>query len=122
MGANPFEVYIRLYKANNIQSIPMFVKKGVIKECSLACTDKTKITLAIELLYAVKNQDELAGVIGHEMAHMIYKDELKADVLGLQYAKKAGYDYCKAAQYLKRMLKDSVHPAGIDRYKNTGCK
>lgn len=116
-------IYNRLVKANGLKQHNINVMSGVYDQCSLACTDFVNITITTELLSQVRNEDELAGVIGHEMAHAVYHDsELKADVLGLQYAAKAGYNYCKAAQFLKNFLADADHPSGAVRYKNTGCK
>lgn len=114
-------IYNRMVLANNIKALPIHVKKGVLKTCSLACTNGHEITVSEELLKLVHNEDELASVIGHEMGHATYKSELKADVLGLKYAKRAGYNYCKAAQFLKGYMKDKVHPSGAERYKNSGC-
>lgn len=121
------KIYKKLLAANNITSnVPIYTVSagGVPEVCSLACTDdyKTRLTVTYELLKYVINEDELAGVIGHEMAHGVYKDEMKADVLGLEYAEKAGYNKCKAAQLMKSYGADSNHPSGSKRYKNTGCK
>ena len=115
------QIYDRIITANGLSAVPISVESGVLDTCSLACTDRSSITVTVELLAIVKNEDELAGVIGHEIAHMLYKDELKADKQGLLYAKKAGYNYCKAAQFLKNYLEDDTHPSGAVRYKNSGC-
>lgn len=115
------EVFNKLIKANHLRNRPIVVRSNVTSWCSLACSDGNRIVVSNELLALVKNDDELAGVIGHELAHDIYKGELEADLLGLKYAAKAGYDYCKAAQMLKPLKKDKQHPNGSDRYKNTGC-
>ena len=113
------QIYQKLLRATGVRPLALVVKAGV---CSLACTNGRQIFISRELLRIVRNEDELAGVIGHEMAHAKYSSELKADVLGLKYAKQAGYSYCRAAQILKGLEKDTNHPGGSTRYKNTGCK
>ena len=121
-SADVQQIYSRLVQANGGKPIPLYILSGKISTCSLACTDGRKIIITQELLSLVHNDDELAGVIGHEMAHMVHSSELKADVLGLQYAQKAGYNYCRAAQFLKGLIGDDTHPSGAVRYSNTGCK
>lgn len=116
-----YSVYNKLVRANHVRKLPIYVKSGILSTCSLACTDGHQIIVSTELLSYVKNDDELAGVIGHEMGHALYREELKADIVGLHYAKKAGYGYCKAAQFLKGLKGDREHPEGNIRYKNTGC-
>lgn len=116
-------VYKKLIDANKeVKELPIYVKSDFSHECSLACTDGNEIIVTTELLLVVKNEHELAGVIGHEMAHARHRDEMKADLLGLRYAQKAGYNRCKAAQIMKLYGEDEEHPSGAVRYKNTGCK
>lgn len=115
------QMYHKMCAANKIKILPIYVKSGSPCNGSLACTNLHRITLSTELLSLVKNDDELAGVIGHEMAHAVHKSELKSDVLGLKYAQKAGYGYCVAAQFLKGYIEDAKHPSGAVRYKNSGC-
>lgn len=114
-------VYNRLLRATGVKPLPIYVLSGVLNRCSLSCTNGQRIVVTTELLSLVKNEDELAGVIGHEMAHAIYTSELEADILGLKYAQKAGYSYCRAAQFMKGFAEDSKHPSGSVRYKNSGC-
>ena len=121
--ANSQNVYKRLTRANNIKPLSfVIIKEHNRRECSLACTDGRTLTITTKLLSIVRNEDELAGVIGHEMAHAVYGNEMKADVQGLKYAKRAGYNYCRAAKFLKSLVGDNKHPDGNIRYKNTGCK
>lgn len=114
-------VYNKLIKATGEKRLPIYIKKGILKKCSIACTDGKQIFISVELLSLVKNDDELAGVIGHEMAHRYFKSELMADLQGLRYAQKAGYGYCIAAQFMKNFAEDKNHPSGEVRYKNSGC-
>lgn len=121
-NASPQSVYNKLVKANGVKRIPLVIAAKGPGNCSLACTNGQRILITQTLLNVVRNEDELAGVIGHEMAHQIHNSELRADVLGLKYAQRAGYSYCRAAQLLKLYEADSEHPSGSVRYKNTGCK
>ncbi len=71
------------------------------------------------MLNEIRTEDELAGVIGHELAHRTMGKqkgniEVKADTLGFEYIVKAGYDKCKAAQFLL-----SADETG--RFAATGC-
>ncbi len=121
-AASPQEIYKKLLVANNINSLPLYVTAGDNSTCSLACTNGKYILVTFRLLKLVNNDEELAYVIGHEMAHATYSNEMDADLLGLQYVKKAGYQYCVAAQLMKSFLADKDHPDGAIRYKNTGCR
>lgn len=115
-------IYNKILAANpGIKVVPIEVKRDIYSWCSEACNTGTRIYVSIEALSDVRNEDELAGLIGHEEAHFVFKDEMKADVLGLNYAAKAGYNYCVAAQILKSYEGDDVHPVGSIRYANTGC-
>ena len=111
--------------ANNLTRITTYVANNTFAECGenfTACSNGKVIVLSELLLSRVQNEDELAGVIGHEMAHKVYRDEMKADVLGLEYAEHAGYNYCRAAQMLlKTGAGGKGHPSGQTRYENTGC-
>lgn len=116
-------IYDRIVAANpEVRVVPIIVKKGVLSWCSVACNTGKEIIIAEETLSIVSNEDELAGMIGHEEGHFTYKNEMQADLLGLQYAESAGYNYCKAAQIIKTYEGDDVHPTGAIRYKNTGCQ
>lgn len=120
-AASPQAIYKKLLKATGVRALPFYVISKATPLCSLACTDGRAIYVSTKLLATVRNEDELAGVIGHEMAHAVYSNESRADVLGLKYAARAGYRYCVAAQFLKQLSGDDRHPDGYTRYKNTGC-
>ena len=118
---NPAAVYEKLVKANGIKKLPLYVRSVGEGNCRFACTNGISITITDELLSVIDNEDELAGVLGHEMGHAIHHDEMKADILGLDYAEKAGYNRCVAAQLLKKWGADDDHPDGGTRYRNTHC-
>lgn len=115
-------VYNNLARSNpQVRKVSISVQKGVYSWCSLACNTGNQIIVSEEALDYIQNTAELAGIIGHELAHFVYKDEKKADILGLQYAHAAGYRWCVAAQFLKGLEGDLKHPSGEIRYRNTGC-
>ncbi len=121
-GKDVQKIYDKIVRANpGVRRVPIYVKEGVYTWCSEACNMGNEIIVSKEAFEVIKNEDELAGIIGHEEAHFVYRDEMKADILGLQYAAKAGYDRCTAAQLLKGYRADKVHPSGATRYANTGC-
>jgi Zn-dependent protease with chaperone function len=80
-------------------------KEQVVKYHSLNVT--------IGMLSFVDNKDQLASVIGHELAHIILghtidgtpspEREYHADLLGMMLAHKAGYSLCGVSDLWKRM-------------------
>ncbi len=93
-----------------------------------AWTDGTTITLTTGILKIFENDDELAMVLAHEMAHAINKDpqrtdgavlpndvEAHADKLGAYIMMRAGFDECKGKEVFavfKRLFGDTSHPQG----------
>jgi predicted Zn-dependent protease len=96
------------------------------------------------LINKCKNDDELALVIGHEMAHSTLSHfdlnpngdantqtplEAQADKMGAYYIMRAGYDVCKARQFWLRAIKEGGdypggdHPSLAYRYSelNVSC-
>jgi len=82
------------------------------------------------MLKYVRNDDELALVLGHELGH--YKlghwrstpaNEYAADQQGAYYMSKAGYKICRGAQALRRFHSpaSSTHPDSNSRYHRLGC-
>ena len=73
-----------------------------------AYSDRHNVAITTGLLGFVRNEDELALIIGHELAHVLLRDrhesmrtrakrkEDEADALGAQLAHCAGYDLRKA--------------------------
>jgi len=114
-----------------------------------AYNDGTKIIIYTGLIKSTNSWDELALVIGHEIAHgnlwhlrmlreddMIKSDvevsvmEANADKMGAVYMMKAGYDVCKGREIFKAWLDDSgdylggTHPGYAYRYSqlNINCE
>ena len=122
-------VYHKLIVANNLPELKEVIieSKDQTINASVQYADNT-ITLNQGMLDVIQNEDEMAMVIGHELAHRtmghsadVYNAELKADKLGLEYAVKAGYDKCKAAQQLWHLEGGGDHPYPEVRYAATGC-
>ena len=101
------------------------------------------VTVAQGLLDFVRNDDELALVVGHELAHNMLghrdvivadggralgrRTEREADHWGLYLCAWAGYDVDAAAPFWRRMARagklrslfpDGLHPAYADRIRN----
>jgi predicted Zn-dependent protease len=75
----------------------------------------------------ITNKDELALVLGHELAHYKlghhgsnHRNEYAADALGYQYAAKAGYNVCRGKNIFKKFRKggSATHPDPRDRIKH----
>lgn len=77
-------------------------------------------------LLTLCNRDQVAWVLGHELAHYIHQDrdsnyanEYAADKLGSQLMKKAGYNLNRGKLFLLLLPNTySVdHPKSVDRYR-----
>lgn len=128
-----FRIYSKLIRENNLPSYHIYIKGEEIN----AYYDEQFISIIVtrSLLNTIQNEDELAIVLAHELAHAKYHDvksilettdwsiELRADQLGGQYAKTAGYDICRGMQWIKRYGEpDKDHPPGNYRANKMGCK
>lgn len=113
-------IYEKLVRANRLHAVPILVVDGPVN----AYYDGSRIVVYTGLLNWVKNSDELAIVIGHELGHMKWKTEQRADEYGALYTRAAGFNYCRGAQVYKRMGSGDmpIHPPGADRYKAMRCK
>jgi len=95
-----------------------------------AYNDGFKVVIYRGIINYVQNEDELALIIGHEVAHGMLKHvyypefsrsadevavaEANADKLGAYYIIKGGFDICKAREFWKRMRKDNGNYLGQD--------
>ena len=92
------------------------------------------IYLTTGILRAMKTEDELAAIIGHEIAHIMLgntsgtrvrdnrHNEVNADAIGMYIAQKAGYSPCGAAEFWSRQYQSSgsdvytvTHPSALQR-------
>lgn len=95
-----------------------------------AYTDGNEVVLYKGIIRYAKNEDEIAMILGHEIAHKMLRHthydefrhdsleisvgEANADKLGAVYMIKAGYDICKARQLWKRMQIEHGDYQGYD--------
>lgn len=105
-----------------------------VKEVNAYANDFGNIYITTPFLLFLKNPDELAFIIGHEMAHIALghtkpgsmvdsrEQEYMADVYGLYLMQKAGYNPCNVPAFWKRLyeqggidIKTTSHPSHIQR-------
>ena len=94
-----------------------------------ASSGLTSIKVNSGMLSFVRNDDEMAMVLGHEIAHWRLghrrstpSNEYAADWQGASYLSKAGYTICKGAKIFNRFGGGSkTHPPGTARYRRL-CK
>lgn len=102
-----------------------------IKSNSDVQAESSSNTVAVYagMLKFVKNKNELALVIGHELGHIAHGDyknqkfdfaaEFAADLYGFNLSKARGYNACRAILLFKRFDRkqiDYTHPSDVDRY------
>lgn len=99
-----------------------------------AYTDGENIGITEKLLSMIKNDDQLALILAHELSHIILHDpettgisqslkEAHADKLGAFIIMKAGFDICKGREIFKKLFEkfgdtaeSSDHPGFAYRY------
>jgi predicted Zn-dependent protease len=103
-----------------------------------AYTNGSIVVLYRGMINFTQNEDEIALVLGHELAHVMLRHtqikkltltskdaqlaEANSDKMGAFYAMKAGYDVCRARMMWKRLLTEegdrigSTHPPYSHRY------
>jgi hypothetical protein len=79
-----------------------------------AYTDDSRIAISSGMLRFLESDDELAVLLGHELAHVLLghpgrgtRPEAEADELGLYLAARAGYDVSVAADLARRLGRES---------------
>lgn len=115
-------IYARILQSNSLNKpFPIFVIDAPIIN---AYNDGSRLVVYTGLLKFVHNQDELALVIGHELAHTKWQTEQRADEYGALYARAAGYNYCRGALMFKRFGAGDmpIHPPGAERWKAMHCE
>jgi predicted Zn-dependent protease len=137
--ARIYEMYNRLESMSGQpeDSVPLFIVDS--PEVNAWC-DGLKIVLYRGLIDKVENEDELALVLAHELAHKYLRHiendsafviikELQADKYGAILMMRAGYDVCAGRNIMLVFMEkygDSVlmdHPSSIFRYNqlNVQC-
>jgi hypothetical protein len=93
--------------------------------------DNTAVLVNPNFLKQIRNIDELAWVLGHELQHIKDHDnrnpnikgrELTADIGGALWAKRAGYNMCRGVKLLQTFGPDKNHPDPGLRYNLVKCK
>ena len=124
------QTYIKLTKINQIDPPPtLFIDVDEDENAYSNCS-KYIVIINTGMLDKLRNRDELARVLGHELGHFMSqcnsgpKYEYLSDAYAKIFLERAGYNTCKAAKYLKRRNAPGVdsHPADIDRVHALGCK
>lgn len=138
------EIYKEIVKSTGqVQdAVPMYI---VENDQENAYTDGTKVVVYTGLIKNASSWDEIALVLGHEVAHVnlghlgglntnkaneISVLEANADKMGALYMMKAGYDICKGREIYKRWLSNNgnylgqSHPNYSYRYDelNVNCE
>lgn len=89
------------------------------------------VTLCYEGLSEVRNDDELARLLGHELGHIALghrrssiSHEYAADAMAAQYMRAAHYNICRGAKLLKRRNnpESDDHPSDYSRWLRFNCK
>lgn len=127
------EVYRKIIINSGTVGIPPLI---IVDEPNIinAWTDGSSIVLTTGIINFFKNDDELALVLGHELAHYMKKDvgnaympgvilEHHADLMGAFIMQRAGYDICKGAEFFKHLKEyagdsaySETHPSHAFRY------
>lgn len=125
------QTYKSLIKVLKLKRYPnlILLKTNAI----IAGTNGRDLRISTGMLSILQNEDELAGVLAHELSHVIRGDiskspsktrELRADELGFQITHNMGYNVCKGIRVMKRMQRDfgdkddQFHPNWSVRYNN----
>lgn len=127
-AASPQEIYAKIVKANGFWTYPRLV---IIDSDEVQAENRGAVIVVHKgLLRTVKNDHELALVLGHELAHgklwhlgSTHENEYEADRVGMKYMNKAGYNRCRGAKILLKFNKEASdsHPAAKDRYNRVRC-
>lgn len=124
-------LFLVLWVLTYLTLLQMFYKQNltyVSKEYEV--TGHT-VVITLGMLNFVNNKHELAGIIGHEIAHLelghtitkehSYLDEYHSDMLGLYYVRRAGFNPCGIGQLWGRFkgnviaLTPNSHPIKVTR-------
>jgi len=122
------KIYQKIIKANKFVYVPKL--KLVYSPKVNAHSGFSSITVNSAMLLFVKNDSEMALVLGHELAHYMlghmisnYSNEFAADERGAKYARQSGYNSCKGALVILRLNSPNspTHPSSSSRYAALGC-
>ncbi len=120
------QIYDRLAVNSGQQDIPPLIVLDV--PVVNAWTDGAAVTFTTGILAVMENDDEIAMVLAHEMAHAINHDpsrgyadvnsndtEAHADKMGAFIMMRAGFNECRGKEVFrvfKRLFGDTANPTG----------
>lgn len=116
------EIYQKLIKNNHIGGPILVYSNSMVVN---AYTNSKSIKITRGMLLFVQNRDELALILGHELAHYNLhhpgstpKREYEADHLGGVYMSHIGGNICHGAEVIKRFHDNgsNTHPPSNLRY------
>lgn len=105
--SNVRTVYKKLWLSIDYQAMPnIYVTSDKLVTSKLALTDVKGVHVSTFLLSLIKNDNELALILGHESAHARgIRNEDEADLIGAEYANKAGFNVCQGREVMLRIVK-----------------
>jgi predicted Zn-dependent protease len=141
IDARIFKMYAKLQAQAGVGGLPpLFIVESPILN---AYTDGNKVVIYRGLIDFADNDDEIALVLGHELAHNTLYHlrmnnlaideqvviEAQADKMGAVYMMKAGYDICKGRMMWMKFYKEDgdylggSHPGYAYRFSqlNVNC-
>ncbi len=137
MGGNAYamsmshtaQIYDKIARANGFNVAPRLIE-DMSSEIN-AYSGGFRITVNKGMLDFVGSDNQMALVLGHELAHYslghngsTIANEYAADALGARYMQTAGYNKCSGAILFKRMPyqgASSDHPPMPARVRALGC-
>lgn len=120
-------IFYRLKQVSGLTNAKLFYEN-----CDVgAYAQNGNVTVCYETLSNVRNDDEIARVLGHELGHIANGDmssskgnEYRADASAAVYMRAAGYNVCRGAALIKRrnLPESSDHPSDYNRWLMFNCK
>ena len=122
------KIHNKIVSRNEIYDAPkLYLEKTDIVNAWVYSDGDGSVHITRGMLLSVKNADELALVLAHELGHWVHRGrqtpyyaEYWADEYGFRAMKIAGYNKCRGAQVVWRWGAESSysHPSSTDRYVN----
>lgn len=125
------EVYSKLIVKNHLIHTPRLTIWPISDVNAYCDNESNTIAITPGMLKFVKNRDELAIVLGHELGHCILhhststpNNEYIADRMGYLLAQHANYNVCVGVNVFKEFNDPGgdTHPPSINRYNLLKCK
>jgi hypothetical protein len=100
------------------------VKLLAVQTISASEVDNLRVYITSGLLRFLKNDDQLAWVLGHELAHIVLgttgsneRNEHMADYVGSYLTARAGYDPEEVVDFFKRWSAENPSTIALEGYK-----